>query len=73
MKNRLKAYNFSPAKLPTQNMMQPPWCAGPIITGVWPFNRDVFTDEDFSPSAVAERSLKDNKNLDDFGLSDSHN
>jgi hypothetical protein len=29
-------------------------------------------DEDFSPSIVTGPSLEDNKNLDNFGLSDSH-
>jgi hypothetical protein len=45
---------------------------GIFIRGEWPFPRDVFNDKDFSPSAVTDNSIKDDKNLDIFGLSDSH-
>jgi hypothetical protein len=32
----------------------------------------VVTDEDISPSAVIDCPLQDHKNVDNFGLSDSH-
>jgi hypothetical protein len=32
----------------------------------------MFTGEEFSPSAVTDRPLQDNKNLDNFGLPESH-
>jgi hypothetical protein len=40
--------------------------------GILPLNTDVFTDEDFSPSAVTDSPLRDIKHLEIFGLSDSH-
>jgi hypothetical protein len=39
---------------------------------MWPFNTGMFTDEDFSPSAVTDRPFEDNKHLEKFLLSDSH-
>jgi hypothetical protein len=36
---------------------------GFLVTGLWPFNTDIFTDEDFLPSAVADRPLQGNKNM----------
>jgi hypothetical protein len=46
--------------------------SGFLVTGIWPFNTDIFTDEDFLPSAVTDRPLQDNKNPENVGLSDSH-
>jgi hypothetical protein len=43
---------------------------GFVVTGVQPFTRYVY-GEDFSPSAVADRSFKGSKNLKHFWLSDS--
>jgi hypothetical protein len=37
--------------------------SGFLVTGVWPFNRDIFTDENFLPSAVTDRPLQDTENL----------
>jgi hypothetical protein len=34
-----------------------------LVTGIWPFNRDIFTDEDFLPSDVTDRPLQDTQNL----------
>jgi hypothetical protein len=31
--------------------------------GIWRFNRDMFTDEDFLPSVVSDRPLQDTQNL----------
>jgi hypothetical protein len=45
---------------------------GFLVRRFWPFNTNIFTDEDSSHSAVTDRLLQDNKNLDNFGLSDSH-
>jgi hypothetical protein len=33
------------------------------VTGIWPFNRDIFTDDDFLPCAVTDRPLQDSQNL----------
>lgn len=30
------------------------------VSGIWPFNRDIFGDDEFSPSSVTERNLSDN-------------
>jgi hypothetical protein len=38
---------------------------------IWPFNTDMFTDDDFSPSAVTDRPVQDNKSLENFRLADS--
>jgi hypothetical protein len=32
------------------------------VTGIWPFNIDIFTDKDFLSSAVTDRPLKDTQN-----------
>jgi len=32
-----------------------------LLTGIWPFNADVFTDKDFLPSAVSDSPLQDSK------------
>jgi hypothetical protein len=32
---------------------------GFLLTGIWPFNTEIFTDEDFLPSAVTDRPLQD--------------
>jgi hypothetical protein len=37
--------------------------SGFLVTGIWPLDRDVFTDEDFLPSAVTDRQLQDTWNL----------
>jgi hypothetical protein len=36
---------------------------GFFVTGTRPFNGDIFTDEDFLPSAVTDRPLQDTQNL----------
>jgi hypothetical protein len=33
------------------------------VTGIWSFNRDIFTDEDSLPSAVTDHPLQDIQNL----------
>jgi hypothetical protein len=38
--------------------------SGHLVTGIRPFNIDIFTDEDFLPSAVTDRPLQDGKNLE---------
>jgi hypothetical protein len=43
-----------------------------IKSRFFPSNTDMFTDEGFSPSAVTDFPLDDNKNLENSGLSDSH-
>jgi hypothetical protein len=40
--------------------------------GDFAFNTDLFTGEDFSFSAATDLSIKDNRNLENFGLPDSH-
>jgi hypothetical protein len=37
--------------------------SGFLVTGIWPFNRDIFTDDDFLPCAVTDRPLQDSQNL----------
>jgi hypothetical protein len=37
--------------------------SGFLVTEIWPFNRDIFTDEDFLPSDVTDRPLQDTLNL----------
>jgi hypothetical protein len=37
--------------------------SGFLVTEIWPFNTDVFTDEDFLPSALTDRPLQDKKTL----------
>jgi hypothetical protein len=37
--------------------------SGFLMTGMWRFNGDIFTVEDFLPSAVTDRSLQDTQNL----------
>jgi hypothetical protein len=37
-----------------------------LVKRLWPFSRDIFTDEDISLSAVTDRSLQDTKNLEKF-------
>jgi hypothetical protein len=37
--------------------------SGFLVTGIWPFNRDIFTAEDFLPSDVTDRPLQDIQNL----------
>jgi hypothetical protein len=41
-----------------------------LVTGIYSLNIDEFTDKDFSPPAVTDRPLQDNKHLDNSGLSD---
>jgi hypothetical protein len=43
-----------------------------LVTGIWPFNTDIFTEEDLSHSAVNDRPLQGSKNLETSGLPDSH-
>jgi hypothetical protein len=31
------------------------------VTGIWPFNSDIFTDENFLPSAVTDHPCEDNE------------
>jgi hypothetical protein len=42
------------------------------ITGIWPSNTDIFIDDDFSPSALTDGPLQDNKQFGNIGFSDSH-
>jgi hypothetical protein len=42
-----------------------------LVTGIWQFNTDIFIDEDFLPFAVTDSPLQDNKNFENFRLSDS--
>jgi hypothetical protein len=37
--------------------------SGFLVTGIWPFNRDIFTDENFLSSVVTDRPLQDTQNL----------
>jgi hypothetical protein len=37
--------------------------SGFLVTGIWPFKRDIFTAEDFLPFAVTDRPLQDTQNL----------
>jgi hypothetical protein len=39
---------------------------------IWPFNTDMFIDEDFSPSAVTDSPLQNNKHLENCGFPDPH-
>jgi hypothetical protein len=43
-----------------------------VVLFSFPFNTDIFNDEDLSPSAVTYRSLQDHKSLESFGFSDPH-
>jgi hypothetical protein len=45
--------------------------SGILVTGIWLFNTGVFTDNDLS-SALTDRPLQDNKDVENLGLSDSH-
>lgn len=47
---------FPKATTPTNIM------AGFRVTGIWPFNRDIFTDDEFAPSSVTDRDLPENNN-----------
>jgi hypothetical protein len=49
--------------------------SGFFVTGILPFNRDLFTDEDFLPSAVTDYPLQYNQNLtrtSDYHISNSY-
>lgn len=35
---------------------------GFLVTGIWPFNRDIFTDDDFLPSEVRNREYRGDTN-----------
>jgi hypothetical protein len=37
--------------------------SGFLVTGTWPFNRDIFAADDFLPYAVTVRPLQDSQNL----------
>lgn len=39
-----------PSAITRQNIM-----SGFAVTGIWPFNRNIFTDVDFAPSYVTDR------------------
>jgi hypothetical protein len=41
-----------------------------VVTSLWPFNRDMFIDEDFSTTvAVTDRRLQINESLENSGVS----
>jgi hypothetical protein len=46
--------------------------SGLLVTETWPLNTGVFTDDDFSPAAVTDRTVQDNRSLEYFRLLYSH-
>lgn len=38
--------------------------SGFTCTGIWPFNREIFTEDDFAPSTVTDRPLEENNYTD---------
>jgi hypothetical protein len=42
------------------------------LTGIWPSDTEVFSDEEIPPSHVTDGFLQENKHLENIGLSDCH-
>lgn len=49
--------NALPQAITPQNIM-----SGFRCTGIWPFDRQIFTEEDFAPSTVTDRPLEEDNN-----------
>ncbi|XP_049766151.1 uncharacterized protein LOC126095391 [Schistocerca cancellata] len=45
--------------------------AGFQVNGIWPFNRDIFTDDEFLPSAVTDRPYREDETLLSVSLTNS--